>query len=280
MLFVLANSSSAQIFGRILDRAADKVSNKIEDKIVEKISDEITKAAFRPVDKAIDEMFRQQYEQDSIHGEASKTNYSAYLNKILQPVDLPASYTFDVQIYAETKDYDGDKNDMTILMSSTENYLAVITKDGDNESMVVLDAGADIMAMYDLKDKKVSAFPSMLNLAANTVSDYEITVEKTGKTKKVAGYKCEEFLIEDETTFTTAYVSEDFPASWAKAFAKMFQKVSPTTRNQMLDGMALQSESKTKKKNKKSSFDTKKVERQNYVVLNSDYKKVSYTSEQ
>ena len=277
-LFLLCTSQaiSAQIFGRIVDRAADKISNRIEDKIVEKISDEITKAAFKPVDKAIDDMFREQYEQDSTGGQVAKVDYGEYLNKMLQPVDLPEEYAFDVQIYAETKDYDGDKNEMTILMSSTKDHIGIITEDDGKESMIVFDVETDVMAVYDLQENKVSAFASMMGLAAKAASEQEVTVEKTGKSKKIAGYECEEYLIEDETTTTKAYVSEDFPASWAKAFAKMFQKVSPTSRNQLLDGMALKSESKTKKKNKKTTFEAKKVTREVYTVKNADYEKVQY----
>lgn len=276
VLLILANISSAQIFGRIMDRASEKLSDHLEDKVVEKISEEIARAAYRPVDKAIDDMFRSQYEQDSTGGAAANVDYGDFLSKIMKPVDLPTSYTFDVQIYATTKDYDGDKNDLTILMSSTNNYLGMITYEDGKETMMVIDPTDDIMAMYDVADKKVTAFPSMLKMATKVAADQEMNIERTGKTKKIAGYECAEYLIEDETATTQAYVSENFPASWAKAFGEMFQKVSPTSRNKLLEGMTLQSESKTKKKNKKSTFDTKKVTRDEYIIQNADYEKIDY----
>lgn len=275
-LLLFCTFANAQIFGRIMDRAADKISDRIEDKIVEKISDEITRAAYKPVDKAIDDMFRSSYEQDSTGGKAAKVNYGDYLNKMLQPVDLPQQYQFDVQILAETRDYDGDKNQMTILMSSSQNNIGMITEEDGKETMIVFDVDSDIMAMYDLQEKKVSAFPSMLSLASQVASEQEMTIEKTGKTKKIAGYQCAEYIIEDETTNTKAYVSEDFPASWAKAFGEMFKKISPNSRNQLMDGMTLKSESKTKQKNKKSTYEAKKVTRDDFTIVNADYEKVQY----
>ena len=266
----------AQIFGRIMDRAADKLSDHIEDKVVEKISEEIARAAYKPVDQAIDDMFKQQYEQDSTGGQVANVDYGDYLSKIMKPVDLPASYAFDVQIYAETKDYDGDRNDLTILMSSTNDYLGMVTYEDGKETMIVFDPTDDIMAMYDMEEKKVSAFPSMIDLATQVAAEQEMNIERTGKTKKIAGYECVEYLIEDETATTKAYVSEDFPASWAKAFGQMFQKVSPNSRNKLLEGMTLKSESKTKKKNKKSTYETKKVTRDLYEITNAEYEKINY----
>lgn len=277
--------SQAQIFGRIMDRAKDKVSQRIEDKVVERISEEIARAAMKPIDKAIDDMLKERYEQDSINGKTD-VDYGAFAKAFLQPVNLPDSYTFDITLECETKDYDGDKSKMEMLMTKDGSAIGFVQIDEDKRTLMIFDTENDLMAVYNEEEKKVQGMPSMLSLAgamASTNKDedaYEMTMEKTGKTKKIAGYKCDEWKIDDEETTTTAYVAEDFPVSWKKAFGPYLKQMLPTTqRDQMPEGMTLKSESKTKAKNKKSKFEVKKVIETPYTINNKDYKQETYATE-
>jgi len=124
----------AQIFGRIVDRAKDKISNKLEDKVVERISEEIARAAMKPIDNAIDDMLKERHAQDSINGKTD-VDYGEFVNAFLKPVNLPDSYTFDMTLECETKDYDGDKTDMEMLL----------TKDGSAIGFVQFENGRDQM---------------------------------------------------------------------------------------------------------------------------------------
>jgi len=200
----------------------------------------------------------------------------------MKPVDLPANYTFDLKIIGESKDYKGKKNDMTILMSKSKGIIGLITTDNGKESMVIFDADKDVMAIYSEEDgkKQVYGMPSVMSLGASMAEaqQEDMSIEQTGKTKKVAGYQCNEWIIEDETSITKAYVAEDFPASYAKAFSKLFQSTAPTLKNELMDGMCLKSETRTKKKNKKSSFNTKEVILGDVTISNTDYEKVDINS--
>lgn len=189
--------SQAQIFGRIMDRAKDKVSQRIEDKVVERISEEIARAAMKPIDKAIDDMLKERYEQDSINGKTD-VDYGAFAKAFLQPVDLPDSYTFDITLECETKDYDGDKSKMEMLMTKDGTAIGFVQIEEDKRTLMIFDTKNDLMAVYNEEEKKVQGMPSMLSLAGamattNKEEDaYEMTMEKTGKTKKIAGYKCDQ----------------------------------------------------------------------------------------
>lgn len=277
--------SQAQIFGRIMDRAKDKVSQRIEDKVVERISEEIARAAMKPIDKAIDDMLKERYEQDSINGKTD-VDYGAFAKAFLQPVNLPDSYTFDITLECETKDYDGDKSKMEMLMTKDGTAIGFVQIEEDKRTLMIFDTKNDLMAVYNEEEKKVQGMPSMLSLAGAMASTnkeedaYEMTLEKTGKTKKIAGYKCDEWKIDDEETTTTAYVAEDFPVSWKIAFGPYLKQMLPTTqRDQMPEGMTLKSESKTKAKNKKSKFEVKKVIESPYTINNKDYKQETYATE-
>ena len=277
--------SQAQIFGRIMDRAKDKISNKIEDKVVERISEEIARAAMKPIDKAIDDMLKERYEQDSINGKTD-VDYDAFAKAFLQPVDLPDSYTFDITLECETKDYDGDKSDMEMLMTKDGSAIGFVQIEEGKRMLMIFDTKNNLMAVYNEEEKTVQGMPSMLSLAgamaATSVDEdaYEMTMEKTGKTKKIAGYQCDEWEIDDEETTTKAYVAEDFPISWKESFGPYLKQMLPTTqRDRMPEGMTLKSESKTKAKNKKSKFEVKEVIDTVFTINNKDYKQETYATE-
>lgn len=286
LLSISTTMVSAQIFNRVLNRTKDKIGQKIEDKVVERISEEIAQAATKPIDDAVDSMLKERYEQDSIAGNTD-VDYGEFLNAFLTPVELPPSYNFDLTLDAEVTDYDGEKQDIEMLLTSTGAAIGIVqTEDGKRMTMV-FDMENEIMAIYnDGEDKTVQALPSMMSLAtqmaAKEVEDsaYEMTIEKTGKTKKIEGYECDEWKIDDEDTVTKAYVASDFPVKWEDAYKPFLRQMLPTTqRDKMPSGMTLKSETKTKKKNKKSKFEVKKVITDTKVIDNSEYKKEDFTPE-
>lgn len=274
----------AQIFGRIVDRAKDKISNKLEDKVVERISEEIARAAMKPIDNAIDDMLKERHAQDSINGKTD-VDYGEFVNAFLKPVNLPDSYTFDMTLECETKDYDGDKTDMEMLLTKDGSAIGFVQFENGERITMVFDTKNDIMAVYNEEEKKVQGMPSMLSLAGAMASSqeedaYEMSFDKTGKTKKVAGYECDEWEIDDEETTTKALVAEDFPIEWKESFGPFLKQLLPTTqRDQMPKGMTLKSESKTKSKNKKSKFEVKKVIDSAMTINNKDYKQETYATE-
>ena len=291
LIFTLITSltitfAHAQIFGRIVDRAKDKISNEIEERVVERISEEIARAAMKPIDNAIDDMLKERHQQDSINGKTD-VDYGEFLNTFLKPVELPDSYTFDMVLECETKDYDGDKSKMEMLLTKDGSAIGFVQFENDNRTMMIFDTKNDVMAVYNEEEKKVQGMPSMLSIAgamasAHSEEDaYEVTIEKTGKTKKVAGYECEEWEIDDEETTTKALVAADFPIEWKESFGPFIKQILPTTqRDKMPDGMTLKSESKTKAKNKKSRFEVKKVIDDPLTVNNQDYTQETYSGEE
>jgi len=280
LLFLFPSNSNSQIFGRIMDRAADDFSRKVEDKIARKLSEEIAKAAFRPVEKALDDMMQERYEQDTLNGNYDGS-YSDFVKMMTISVDLPESYTFDIILEAETEDYDGKERDMDMLLSKDGGIIGFSQEEGESYNFVIFDQERQIMAVYDQEKKTVMALPSMFNYVEKKMEDIEeeITIEKTGKTKKIAGYECDEYKIEDEETNTKAYIAKDFPISWREAYEPFLKQMSPTTRREkMPEGMVLKSEAKTKKKGKKSSFEVEEVREEEFKIINAEYQKQDYST--
>ena len=276
--------AQAQIFGRIANRAKDKLVNRLEDKVVEKISDEIARAAMKPIDNAIDDMLKERYEQDSINGKTD-VDYGEFVNAFLKPVNLPDNYTFDITLKCETKDYDGDKTEMEMLLTKDGSAIGFVQFEDGKKMTMVFDTKNELMAIYDHEENKVQGMPSMLSMAGAIAGKYdedtyEVSYEKTGKSKKIKGYECNEWAIDDEETTTKAMVAEDFPIAWKYSFAPFLQQMLPTTqRDEMPEGMVLKSESNTKAKNKKSKFEVKKIIESAMVMNNADYEQETYTTD-
>ena len=292
LLFILLatsmQSANTQILGNIFDRATDKISDRISDEINDAIYREIEKATMRAIDDAMDDMLRERYESDSINGRTTSADYNGFLKAFMTPVELPANYTFDIVLQADTKDYNGKKSKIEFMLTKDGSLLGLKNMDKEEASLIIFDLTNDVIATYTVEDnkKQVMAMPNMMTYGGAYIKanidedDMKTTMEKTGKTKKIEGYKCEEWKIEDEKTVTKAYIATEFPISWKESHSKFLSYMMPTTqKDEMPNGMALKSESKTKKKNKKSSFVVTKVVDTPFVFDNTEYEQISYDVE-
>ncbi len=275
----------AQILGNIFERATDKISDKISDEINEAIYKEIEKATVRAVDDAMDDMLKERYESDSINGRTNSADYNGFLKAFMTPVDLPAQYTFDMVLHADIKDYDGKKSKIEFMLTTDGSLLGLKNIDEEIASLIIIDLTNDVIATYSEEDgkKQVTAIPNMMTFGGSYIKanmdeeDMKMTMEKTGKTKKIEGYKCEEWKIEDEKTITKAYIATEFPIDWKDSHSKFLSYMMPTTqKDKMPTGMSLKSESKTKKKNKKSSFIVTKIIDTLTVFDNTQYEQIKY----
>ena len=292
LVFIIALTSlqsvNAQILGKIFNRTTDKLADKLSDEINEAIYREIEKATIRAVDDATNEMLRERYESDSINGRTTSADYNGFLKAFMTPVDLPDNYIFDMVLLADTKDYDGKKSKIEFMLTKDGSLLGLRHLDKDESSFIIFDLTNDVIATYAEEDgkKQVTAIPNMMTYGGAYIKanvdeeDMKSTMERTGKTKKIKGYKCEEWKIEDEKTVTKAYIATEFPISWKNSHSKFLSYMMPTTqKDEMPNGMALKSESKTKKKNKKSSFLVTKVIDTPFVFDNTKYEQISYDVE-
>lgn len=293
LLFILATVTvlpiEAQILGNIFDKATDRIADKISDEIEDAIYKEIEKATVRAIDDAMDDMLKERYQSDSINGRTSSADYNGFLKAFMTPVDLPDSYTFDMVLHADTRDYDGEKSQIEFMLTKDGSLMGLRNFQNNESGLIIIDLTNDVIATYSEEDgkKQVTAVPNMMTFGGAYVKanideeDMEMTIEKTGKTKKIEGYKCEQWKIEDKSTITKAYIATDFPIDWKESHSKFLSYMMPTTqKDDMPTGMALKSESKTKKKNKKSSFEVTKIIDSPTVFDNTQYEQIKYNVEE
>ncbi len=262
---------NAQFFNKVIDRATDKIADRAADKLAEKIAD----MAMRPINSAIDSMIRTNYENDSINGTLTVADYESFLSGLDKSEAVPASYSFDIMMEMETTDKGGDKSRSKMYYTQSGDHLGIENED----QFFVWDMKNDIMVNYNQKDNSAFAISSMMNSKwyAKAVEDHfePYTLEKTGKTKKIAGYTCDQYKGENSEEKIEFYAAQEFPITWQSATGAMMKQFAPESyfdKLQEIEGMILRSEQEDKDSGKRiAKWETKKVEEKTTELLKSDY---------
>ncbi len=141
-------------------------------------------------------------------------------------VDYEEAYNFDAYIQMEITTYkkNGKLDDQMVY----NNYLhkedadyAMEFKDEDDKSTIIFDTKNSAMLILSESDGEKTGFATsidpeaMADLAEDYEDEYEEEVDmdaykpmKTGKTKTILGYRCDEYLVQDEESEVHMWVSE------------------------------------------------------------------------
>lgn len=174
-------------------------------------------------------------------------------------VDYEPSYNFDAYIQMEITSYKKNgKLDEQILY---DNYLhkqdadyAMVFKDKGNQSTIIFDTKNGAMLILSDSDGEKTGFATGFDpetLAENAeayVEEEEYDMDsykpvKTGKTKNILGYSCDEYLVEDEETEVHMWVSEKLGKEMRKEWMKNQQTFGTMFAHAYyLNGMVLEYE--------------------------------------
>lgn len=292
LLFIAPEVTNAQLLGRLKRAVQDKVEQRIEDKIVEELSEELANRAMKPINKAFDEYLKSSYETET--GEkfdqakfdsvmtASGEAYMAFLGGMNKTANVPAEYSFDVILDVETQEENDEKQRTEMLFSTTTSAMGFHQKENDEDMLIVFDPDNDVMVMFNLKENKAQAMPSMFTLTKSIASVYVeeediaiIGFKATGKTKKVAGYNSKEYKGETKEANFSTYLTTELPFDWKDMYGGLIESISPKMYHESYDqinGMMMKSESIDKETKKKSKWEVKKVSEVNKKILKADYK--------
>lgn len=290
VLVCLNNGVEAQLMGRIMDRARQKVERKLEDKIIEEVSEEITRRAYRPFEKAVDDALRQKYSDSLNNGEPVDWEkmgeaYSAFLSGLNKTATIPEQYNFDLTQEVEIIDYNKQRSFIKLHYSKDAPIMGMENTENDNaQQLIVMDMKYDVLVIFttDKKGKKTGqAVPGLLafssSLTKNISEDSTLTVkiQKTGKTKKIFGYECDEYSGENQDEWVTVYVAKGFPAEYLSVYSAYLQKFAPPAyleNNKAISGMLLQSENIRKDDaGKRFQWNTKKTVEKSFVIRKEDF---------
>lgn len=293
--FASSSVAEAQILNRIIRETKREVANKVEDMVVEKTTEAIVKRAMRPIEESFDKILEEAFKEDSTkradnpgYRDTSTFDYSTfseYLSSLNNVAELPDSYSFNLSMDIEVDDGD-DKNVYTWHFSEGGEHFALEQLNNkDGKIIVLMDFNREVNVLYTEEkngEKTAQAIPSMMKLAAafakqsdESDKNQELKVKKTGKTKRIVGYSCDEYKAENEENAFTFYAARKFPVTWDQAYGSVIQQFAPQNAREeynKIDGMVLESITKTKEKDEViTTMTTKRVDQSKWTIQNSDY---------
>lgn len=241
---------------RLLRKLQEKVHERVEEKVEERAEKKVDEAIDNQLDK-IEESI------ESNQGESSDTETSredrdnqrqARMQNLLkgigmsgEPVPIADSYSFThlIQMHVESFDKNGRKESegefITHLnpQSSSMAYQMVSGDIGEpGQGMFIIDAenGATIILSEENGQKTglvygMGAFFSSMGEAyeeealEETPESYLLNpnVSKTGRTKTIAGYKCEEYKYNDEESDSEIWITTDLKMNTRDFFSTLFK---------------------------------------------------------
>lgn len=292
LIFVLPESSDAQLLGRIKRAAQNKIEQKVADRVVEEVSNEIARQAMKPINKAFDDYLKAQYESET--GEefdqakfdsvmtAMGSGYTAFIEGMNKSANVPDQYIFDITLEVETQEQSKEKTISHLMFSKADGTLGFHQTEDGEDMLIVMDPKNDVMVMFNQKENTGQAIPALFSATRSLAKvyvdeeDYVLTnFEETGKTKKIAGYQSKQYKGETNESKFTAYFSDGLPFDWTEVFGDFLMSISPRIYNDHYDkmeGMMMQSEEYDKETKKKSKWEVKKVSETTKTILKSDYK--------
>ena len=260
-LFVLSSGLQAQNLGRIIRKTVIQPSQTANDIAQDKAEEE----AEKQLTKAIMEGFG--VEENARFGP-----------------DYPFTSWFNMQITNYNKN--GNVDEVVVydnyLNASTNDY-GMVFMDDDAQSTIIFDS--DRYAMIILADNKgeKSGFatkfdPDMIEEAAEDAEQEtgDFNLLKTGNTKKILGYNCDEYKVDDEESEVHIWVSEKLGKELHKkmlsnstAFGAAFQYASGV-EGMVMEYKVLNKSSKEKTEMLITDLDLKKSHRistEGYEIL-------------
>lgn len=106
-----------------------------------------------------------------------------------------------------------DKGNSRMIFDMENHMMIVLSEDDGEKTGMVM--GIDPNSATPSKDSSVTAS----NQSTPATADYYSNFKKTGKTKTVSGYSCEEYVYEDNESKAEYWMTDDLPAElWANMF--------------------------------------------------------------
>ena len=277
---------NSQLLNKIIKRTTDKAVDKAGDMLVEKISDELARRIYLSMDDAFDKMLANARLQDSVYranyGDSLGMMTADWMARMNEAADLPDQFQFDIHFLVETSHNKQDQ-EINLFYSKNEPIFAMQTIEKGSLNTIVVDGEKDVTVLYRDENGKKSAqaIPNLMGMAgamsqtyANQETQEEYTINKTGKTKKFAGYRADEYVGESDDYTYTFYFSDDLDLDWENAYGPLVERFGNFSNSEefsKVSGMFIASYSTGKKGKDESSWETKEINEKSMVINNADY---------
>jgi hypothetical protein len=273
MFFSSSIGSFSQGFlERVAKKASEKVEKKAEKKAEEKLDEKIDQG-FEEAENSLEG--NKEQEPQSKNGKRSKRmeEMMKKMGMSSDPAPIADKYEFSSRMTMEFENYDengkledegevvtyispGKKNfAYEFLSGSPDNSRGpskgVFIMDYENGSTIILsdDDGEKTGVVYGIKffDQAMEEEDPEYTEEYEEDQDFNYMhpgFKKTGRTKTILGYKCEEYAFDDEESKGTVWITDKIDWKAEDTFSTIFQ--SALTARGVYNGMMLESESKDK----------------------------------
>jgi hypothetical protein len=174
-------------------------------------------------------------------------------------VDYETDYSFDAYIQMEITNYkkNGKLDDQVLYDNYVHKQIAdyaMVFKDGKDKSTIIFDTKNSAMIILTDSDGEKNGFATTIdpeamaelaedyveeNMEENDIDSYRPV--KTGKTKQILGYSCDEYLLEDEESEVHMWVAEKLGKEMRKEWMKNQQTFGTVFMHAYaLNGMVLE----------------------------------------
>ena len=241
------NSISAQIFDRItrsVERAVNNEINKVGDKVAERLVQELIESILSGQESESDSL--SMYKQDSIADDDGVDAFKALLGSVTTSSSnekVDRVFEFDYRLVMSIS-ADDNVNNMTMYFPKEGSYtlvemasITVITDYETGDSYTILNDKLTTFNMQKVIEKSMTK-------AVQEDQVYSIT--KTGNSEKIAGYLCEEYVLESEESKVNSWISTEFVYQDFTSSA-MIEKIRSEYDEDLPDGFAMRMISKNKK---------------------------------
>jgi len=242
-LAVNMNQANAQVVKKFLDKRKATAKEATD----ERVGEEADKAVVKGVNKQLDKIFGNSDDETTetpaveTESESNKSSSSSSspsgigMNALLSGMGMSStanvkdSYDFDAYIEMTITSFDksGEEDEsgkyISYIDADSPDYGMSITEEGEEDVvLMIFDTENSLMLTLSESDGEKVGFAvafdeeQMEAISESYEEEEEAEVEtnpydikKTGKTKKILGYKCDEYQTEDETSIVNIWVTDD-----------------------------------------------------------------------
>lgn len=254
----LTTSTHAQVVTRLINKAANKAEDKTEkriedeaDKAVEKKVNKAFNKLFGNTDDASDSTAITSDApaasgsggSGSSSSASSRAARNAYLNAMgmsTGTANVKPLYEFDGYIEMTVSEFEDGKEEesnvyTTYVDSKSFDYgMHFKAPEGDDYSLMIFDTENNLMLTLSDADGEKTGFaigftPEQAEAIAEEAEEESggdgdvqdsYASYKTGKTKNILGYKCEEYVIEDDDETVTMWITRDLNKEMKQTYMK------------------------------------------------------------
>lgn len=213
--------AESQVLRRAANRLGQKVVEKKIDREIEKKTDELADSIVNAMEKDPPKT-----EEEKARAAENRKKSGQLLGRMMggiNQVDLPESYTFDKKIRMELEDEKGEITYLTMYHKDGSSALGYETETEKKEEMpfIVMDFEKEYIATFSESkgEKQAMSMPlpmdmmmAMAEEADREEENEEYSFKKTGKTRTINGFHCEQYIMSDKNYQQEMWVTSDVPA--------------------------------------------------------------------